>query len=642
MAAQERKLATILAMDVVGYSSMMNKNEAATVKQLRICQGIIETVSKEKSGRIFNTAGDAFMIEFPTTIGAVETAIEIQEKVASHNKRVSQDERLEFRMGVNIGDVTIEGKNLLGDGVNIAARLEGIAPPAGICISESVHSTVRGKVSCTFIDQGVQNLKNIEEPVRAYYADVQFGTVNPNKFEAASGGSLKNKRGLIWVLAATLVVGTYLLTNNFSDRDATSSEINKILVLPLDTQSVDQTTINLGIGVTQDLVAGLSASTAQLKILALNEKPDDLRALVKEVSARYILSGTLRKSGDNMRISVGLMDAESMETVWSEKYDREFSASNIFALQDEMVNGIIDSLVGNGAVLAQEVAKNVSIKGTTDLSGYECVNFVRGQYFKVLSPDMHASGLKCLRQAVIDDPDYKDAWHLLGHMVAWGYALYAPHYQPISKEGLSEAVEAVEAAIRLNKNFARAYATRAELALYTRSWTEMMRNARKAYELAPNDAYTVGHISYLAAVSGSGCKSSPAIKDKYGIDDKACERLYWGLERAQEANRLDEISTLSFDNYGLAEAYLNTGEWGKALAAMEVVPSPDFHFWNIAMGLSHHHLGNASEARPYLEKAKELHGPDEIKNFSWMWHNIWNREVQLEAWLPVLREYGWE
>ena len=139
MAAQERKLATILAMDVVGYSSKMNKNEAATVDQLRICQGIIEAVSKEKSGRIFNTAGDAFMIEFPTTIGAVETAIEIQEKVASHNKRVSQDERLEFRMGVNIGDVTIEGKNLLGDGVNIAARLEGIAPPAGICISESVH-----------------------------------------------------------------------------------------------------------------------------------------------------------------------------------------------------------------------------------------------------------------------------------------------------------------------------------------------------------------------------------------------------------------------------------------------------------------------------------------------------------------------
>ncbi len=642
MAEQERKLATILAMDVVGYSSKMSKNEAATVEQLRRCQGIIEAVSKDKGGRIFNTAGDAFMIEFPTTLGAVETAIEIQEKVASHNKGISEDERLEFRMGVNIGDVTIDGENLLGDGVNIAARLEGIAPPSGICISEAVHSTVKGKVKCAFIDKGVQNLKNIEEPVRVYYADVRFGTVNPNKFKAASGESSKNKRMLIGAIVASLVLMTYVLLNNFVGIDSESSGTNKIVIVPLDTQTGDQATINLGIGVTQDLTAGLSAAAAKLNVLTLNEIPEDQRTLAKKVNARYILSGSLRRGGDTIRISISLVDAHSMSTVWSEKYDRAFSAANIFALQDEIVSGLIDSLVGNGAVLAQEVAKNVSIKGTTDLSAYECVNFVRGQYFKILSPDMHASGLKCLRQAVIDDPDYKEAWHLLGHMVAWGYALYAPHYQPISKEGLSEAVEAVETAIRLDKNFARAYATRAELAHYTRSWTEMMRNARKAYELAPNDAYTVGHVSYPAAISGSGCKSPPSIKEKYGIDDQACERLYWGLERAQEANKLDEISTLSFDNYGLAEAYLNTGEWDKVLAAMEVVPSPDFHFWNTAMGLAHHYLGNTSEARPYLEKAKELYGPDEIKNFSWLWHDVWNREVQLETWLPVFREYGWE
>ena len=175
MAKQNRKLATILAMDVAGYSAKMSKDEAATVSQLRFCQDIIETSAKDNGGRIFNTAGDAFMVEFNTTIQAVETAIRIQEKIADHNEDVPLEQRLEFRMGVNMGDVTIDGENLLGDGVNIAARLEGIAPPSGICVSEVVYTTVKSKLDCSFIDKGYQKLKNISDPVKAYYADIKIG-----------------------------------------------------------------------------------------------------------------------------------------------------------------------------------------------------------------------------------------------------------------------------------------------------------------------------------------------------------------------------------------------------------------------------------------------------------------------------------
>ena len=160
-----------------------------------------------------------------------------------------------------------------------------------------------------------------------------------------------------------------------------------------------------------------------------------------------------------------------------------------------------------------EVAKNFSVVGTQNLNAYECVNFVRGQYFKVLSPEMHAQGLECLRKAVKADPQYKEAWALLGHMLAWGYSLYVPFFQAVDKEGLSEAFSAADNAIRIDKNFARAYATRAELHFYERDWELMINNAKKAYELAPGDAYNVGHISYITVISEEGCNDTDELKE---------------------------------------------------------------------------------------------------------------------------------
>ena len=162
---RERKTSTILAMDVVGYSEKMSADEETTARQLEACREVVEASVQAQQGRIFNTAGDAFMVEFNSTLAAVNTALDIQQKVADRNESLTEKEQLEFRMGVNMGDVMVDGDNLLGDGVNVAARLEGIAPPGGICISDVVHTTVRGKVKCDFIDIGEQQLKNISDPV---------------------------------------------------------------------------------------------------------------------------------------------------------------------------------------------------------------------------------------------------------------------------------------------------------------------------------------------------------------------------------------------------------------------------------------------------------------------------------------------
>ena len=150
------------------------------------------------------------------------------------------------------------------------------------------------------------------------------------------------------------------------------------------------------------------------------------------------------------------------------------------------------------------------------MNAYECVNFIRGQYFKILSPEMHARGVECLRKSVKDDPEYKEAWQLLAHMLAWGHSLYVPFLQTVTLEGLDEAEKAIDQAIRIDKDFARAYATRAELAFYKKDWKNLVNYAKKAYELAPLDAATVGHISYIVTISGMGCKESEEIKEESG------------------------------------------------------------------------------------------------------------------------------
>ena len=160
---RERKLSTILAMDVVNYTAKMGEDEDGTLKQLAACRKIIENTVSNQRGRIFNTAGDAFMVEFSSAIGAVNAAINIQKQIKVRNVSLNKTEQLEFRMGINMGDIIIDGENFFGEGVNVAARLEGISPPGGICISEVVQSVVDGKVNVEFINQGPQNLKNVEK-----------------------------------------------------------------------------------------------------------------------------------------------------------------------------------------------------------------------------------------------------------------------------------------------------------------------------------------------------------------------------------------------------------------------------------------------------------------------------------------------
>ena len=637
-AERNRKLSTILAMDVVNYTAKMGANEEGTLEQLAACREIIQKAVANQQGRIFNTAGDAFMIEFASPVGAVSAAIDIQKQIASKNTNLEIDKRMEFRAGINIGDIIIEGENLFGEGVNIAARLESISPPGGICISEMIHTVVEGKVTGEFVDQGPQNLKNVEKPVRAFYLEVVPRSGKTRTFKPYNRKNTITKNiAISTVTAVFLALGGYFFIGSGSD-ETTPLKLNAIAIVPLSSDSNSQDQINLANGLTQDIGGGLTQASRGLNVITLNEKPKDPKTINKDTGASYILQGSLRQSTGTLRVSINFIDAINMTTIWSQNYDRKLVASNIFELQDEIVNSIVDQLVGNGAILAQQVAQKVSSAGTQNLSAYECVNFVRGQFFKILSPDLHARSLICLKQAVKDDPKYAEAWQLLAQMYAWGYSLYGS----VTKEELNRAEEAVDAAILIDKNFARAYATKAELSLYFQRYDDVITYGEVAVGLAPNDSATVGNISYLFDHAGYGCSSPDDLLEKYGYDrEQACKRLERGFELAKIANALDTGNIHSYDNFGLG-VYLNEKRnFKQVVAEFEKIPNPEFMWWNIFMGMGHHGLGDEEKAQKRFDKVKSLVGEnvmDRIEKEA----KIWNMQIWVDEVKNVFVKYGIE
>ena len=636
MASSNRKISVIMIADAVGYSKHMEANEDATLASYKECEAILKDLLKKHNGSIFNTGGDSVLTEFSSAVNAVECGVEFQRAIKEKNSKQDNQVNIEFRVGINMGDVVETDGNLLGDGVNIAARLEALSMPGGVSISKSVHDMIVGKTELTFKNQGLQKVKQNE----FYVYDVVIDPTQTRTLKTKGNSTRNNPLILSAIGAGVLALGIVLFQNLFQS-DNVGDDFQRIALLSLDPGSDDQTIINLASGLTEDLSTSLTSASKKLTVVTLNEAPTDSENLYSEINARYLIDGSIRQSGSNVRISISLTDTKNQIKIWSEKFDKEFNAENFFNLQDEIVENVIDALIGNGAVLAQEVAKNFSKTGTENLSAYECVNFVRGQYFKNLSPEMHSQGLSCLRNSVIDDPEYKEAWALLAHMVAWGYSLYVPFFQAIDKEGLSEAFNAIDNAIRIDKNYARAYATKAELYFYEREYDSMMINAKKAFELAPGDAYNVGHIAYVTALSGMGCDEPEKIKIKYSIDKDACSRLEWGYEKSLLANKLDAVSSLTFENYGLQAYYSSKNNWQAALDAMEEVPTPSFHWWNFHMGSSFHFLGDKDRARSYFNVVKEAYGENAIEMLG-EGVKMWNYEPLFHRFNHLIDEYSWK
>jgi TolB-like protein/Flp pilus assembly protein TadD len=445
-----RRLSAILAADVAGYSRLMSLDEAGTIERFRrIRSDVVEPLVDRHVGCIVGTAGDSFLIEFASALSAVQCAMDLQMELAQMNAEECEERRILFRIGVNLGDVIAEDATIHGDGVNIAARIEKLAYPGGICVSQSVLDLLGNRTNLSFVDIGEQALKNIPRSVRVYRAEVAKRT-------SQSENSEQNK--------------------------ATSSSAEKvsIAILPFDNMSEDPDQAYFSDGITEDIITELSRFrellvTARNFSFQFRGRGLDLREIARTLGVQFLLEGSVRKVGNRVRVTAQLIDTASMSHVWAERYDRD--AADILALQDEITQIVVTRVAGHAQSTA---ARRSRSRPTNSLSAYD--NYLRArELFRNFGISLDAVPL--LEKAIELDPRFAMAHAMLSDMrvIQYEYTCNASY--------LSQAIASGERALALDPedpwtNYAFAFAL-----IFARRLDEASYYFDKAIELNPNEAY---------------------------------------------------------------------------------------------------------------------------------------------------------
>ncbi|MBI3303901.1 MAG: guanylyl cyclase, partial [Deltaproteobacteria bacterium] len=448
----ERKLAAIFSADVKGYSRLMGEDEEATIRTLTAYRTVMTTLIAQHRGRVVDSPGDNLLAEFASAVDAVRGAVEIQRELKGRNTELPNQRRMEFRIGINVGDVVVEGEKLYGDGVNIAARLEGLAEPGGICISGTVYDQVENKLALSYEYLGEQAVKNIAKPVRGWRV-VMDGTAAPREIvarpELLSPGqpqgvapTISKKRRVgtahrAWAVVAglALTVGVivtmrYLALPPLSPQSSSLSpqaepalplpDKPSIAVLPFTNMSSDPEQEYFSDGITEDLITDLSRLSG-LFVIARNSvffykgKAVKVEEISRELGVRYVLEGSVRKADNRVRITAQLVDATTGHHLWVERYDRPLK--DIFALQDEIVQKIVTTLKLQLMLWEQGILVR---KRTDNLEAYDY--FLRGwAYYLRFTKEAHAQARQMFEKALELDPEYAVVYAWLGdaHWMEW-------------------------------------------------------------------------------------------------------------------------------------------------------------------------------------------------------------------------------
>jgi len=458
----ERKLAAILAADVVGYSRSMEADQVGTVARLKVLRKeVFEPLTARFGGRIFKTMGDGALAEFASAYDALLSAVEVQRQLAARNAELSEQERIELRIGISLGDVIVEGDDLYGNGVNVAARMEGLAPPGGICISGNVYEHVRTDADVGFEDLGEQQVKNIERPIQAWRV-----RVDAPKGEAPGSPALA-----------------------LPDRPS-------IAVLPFTNMSGDPEQDYFADGISEDLITALS-HIRWLFVIARNSsfvyrgQAVDVKQVSRSLGVRYVLEGSVRKSGNRIRITAQLVDALSGAHHWAERYDRD--VTDIFALQDEIVQHVVGAI--EPRLLAAEGLRSQT-RAPEDLDAWDMVARAMSRYWRVTDADIEAA-IAILKEAVRRHPDYAPAHSML----AFGLVL-AVHLWGTAWEVPKLAADSARRAAELDDRDPWAHLALGYVAFVRRQTEEAVAQFRRAIELNPNFAAAHGYLGYPLAFDG--------------------------------------------------------------------------------------------------------------------------------------------
>ncbi|MEP5091515.1 MAG: adenylate/guanylate cyclase domain-containing protein [Paracoccaceae bacterium] len=492
----ERKLAAILAADVVGYSRMMSVDEENTLAALKACRARIDDCIGNAGGNIFGSSGDSVIAEFGSPVKAVRCALDVQESLANRNRDLPENEKMLFRIGINLGDVVAKDGNLFGDGVNVAARIEALAPPGGICISRQVVEQITGKVDAPFTGAGSHKLKNIPRPIEVF--------VWP---EAVARKMRRRARKNRWAILATIVVLISAIAGWYGLRAKGDTELPtgaRIALMPFENVGTDKNDAYFSEGLSRD-VSALLAKFSNLFIIApeatakFRDEPGCERIL-EELGADYILRGSVQRSTEKLRVTTTFTDAKTCRQLSPPgPFDVDLSAVNLLDVQLEIARKVPAEVGSSDSPLFRStVAQEIRDKAPESLNAYECV-FLSFWFYQTFTLEGHRKARDCLLRTVESEPNYSLGWSRL----AYNYLESKKRSFDTDPNWAQLAREAANKALDADRDNPDIYYALAILSRMTgKSRNVFLNFANRAIELNPNDSWILADLGIFLAYSG--------------------------------------------------------------------------------------------------------------------------------------------
>jgi adenylate cyclase len=588
----ERKLAAILCADVYGYSRLMGEDEEATLHTLTSHRKIIDSQIEQHHGRFVNSAGDSVLAEFASVVEAVNCAVDIQTELMAENANLPAERRMEFRIGVNLGDVMVEGEQIYGDGVNVAARLESLAEPGGICISDTAYAQVRDKLALAYKDAGEQVVKNITRPVHVWRV-VLDGTV-PSRRETRRTSRRYWRSGVLSLTGLAIVIATIVVVQHVSLKPPRGSastppqekpalpqpSIPSIAVLPFTNLSGDPKQEYFSDGITDELITKLSRLLhllviARTSTITYKNKPEKVQDIGRELGVKYLLEGSVRKSSNQVRIATRLVEAPTGTELWAAHFDRPLS--DVFAVQDDILEKIVSTLKLQVSLTERGVRSHQT---TDNLEAYD--DLLRGLECSWReTKDDDAKAIEFYRKAIELDPNYVDAYVLLSGALfndwSWQWS-QDPH-------ALEYSFEFAQKALALDDSDPTAHVILGRILLEQRQFDAAVAETDRGIALAPNE-----EGNYFCLSSGNS--------------DWAADTMNWSgrsaeaIEISEKAMRRDPRNS-DFHLLPIGFAYYILGRPAEAVPALKrfVDSYPGFVSARWILTASYVELGMMEEAR---------------------------------------------
>jgi adenylate cyclase len=606
----KRKLTAIFSADVAGYSRLMGEDEAATVKTLASYREVMASLIKQHRGRVVDSPGDNVLAEFVSVVDAVQCAVAVQKELQTRNADLPESRRMEFRIGINLGDVIDEEDRIYGDGVNIAARLEALADPGGICISKTAFDQIETKLPLGYEFLGEQDVKNIAKPVGAYRVlmDAEavgkvIGEIRPKAKQlrwAAIGGVV-----VLILVAGALAIWNFYLRPPFEPASEERMAFPlpdkpSIAVLPFTNMSGDPEQDYICDGISENIITALS-KVSNMLVIARNStftykgKAVKIQQVAEELSVQYVLEGSVQKSADRLRVTAQLIDALSGHHLWSEKYDREMR--ELFDLQDEITKRIVVSLE---VELGLGERARIYAKSTNNLEAWSYVNKAFNLFFKFNKQD-NAKARELIEEALRLDPGYSEAWAWLTMIHDMDAAL---GWSASPADSRKRANACLQKALELDDENSTAHASLGIRYLLKGKHDKAVAEGKRAISIEPNSTGGLVNFSYILHHSG---------------------RFEEAIERMKKGMRLGA----RYPPPWLFRFALNYAFLGRYEEAIEILNQLDERcrkgeFPTLAIGFAktglafvYVELGRVEEARAFVDEALKAYPDLSLKRFKW-------------------------